>query len=44
MAQETGYKDVMDKRVSLTLLFLIFFMMGAFTIDGGYAMIPLIEK
>ena len=44
MAQETGYKDVMDKSVSLTQLFLIFFKMGAFTIGGGYAMIPLIEK
>ena len=44
VAQETGYKDVMDKSVSLTQLFLIFFKMGAFTIGGGYAMIPLIEK
>ncbi len=34
----------MNKSVSLTQLFLIFFKMGAFTIGGGYAMIPLIEK
>lgn len=34
----------MEKKVSLLQLFLIFAKMGAFTIGGGYAMIPLIEK
>lgn len=34
----------MKKRVSLIQVFLIFAKMGAFTIGGGYAMIPLIEK
>ena len=34
----------MEKRVSLIQVFLIFAKMGAFTIGGGYAMIPLIEK
>lgn len=32
------------KEVSALKLFLIFSKMGAFTIGGGYAMIPLIEK
>lgn len=34
----------MQNKTSLWQLFLIFFKMGAFTIGGGYAMIPLIEK
>ncbi len=34
----------MEKQVPLWKLFLIFTKMGAFTIGGGYAMIPLIEK
>ncbi len=34
----------MEGKVSLWKLFLIFFRMGAFTIGGGYAMIPLIER
>ncbi len=34
----------MQNKISLWQLFLIFFKMGAFTIGGGYAMIPLIEK
>ena len=33
----------MDKRVSLWEIFLVFAKIGAFTIGGGYAMIPLIQ-
>ena len=40
VAQETGYKDVMDKSVSLTQLFLIFCGVGAFTGGGGCGMVP----
>ena len=33
----------MEKRVSLWQIFLVFAKIGAFTIGGGYAMIPLIQ-
>jgi len=39
--------DVILKKINLPLLgkmFLAFFKIGAFTIGGGYAMLPLIEK
>lgn len=32
------------KQVSMLSLFTVFFKMGAFTIGGGYVMLPLIEK
>ena len=34
----------MEERVSLGRLFLVFSKIGAFTIGGGYAMIPIIER
>ena len=34
----------MEKRVSLWQIFLVFAKIGAFTIGGGYAMIPLIQN
>lgn len=33
-----------QENVSLGRLFAVFFKMGAFTIGGGYAMLPLVEK
>ena len=33
----------MEKQISLARIFAVFAKIGAFTIGGGYAMIPLIE-
>ena len=33
----------MDKKVPLWQIFLVFAKIGAFTIGGGYAMIPIIQ-
>ena len=36
--------DTIQKQVTLRELFLVFMKIGAFTIGGGYAMIPLIKN
>jgi chromate transporter len=37
-------KDTQQKNVSLHEIFRVFFKVGAFTIGGGYAMIPLLQN